>query len=419
MGFFKKTASGLAWMGLLRVMTRILVFVKLALIARLLGPTQFGIFGIVTLALAFLEITTETGINTFLIQGEGKIKDYINTAWVMSIIRGLIITIIIICLASYISIFFKSPESRNLLILVSIVPFLRGFINPAIIMFRKELKFHKEFYFRFTSFFIDSIVSVSLALYLRTAESLVWGLVAAAFTELLISFLVINKRPRLSINLQKARKIISRGKWVTMSGLFEYLYNEGDDIIVGRILNTTSLGLYRVAYKISTLPLTEVTDVIRRVTFPVYSKISFDKERLYRAYLKSAIFVTVLVIPFGLIIYYFSEQIVNILLGSGWEEAVGIIKVLSIYGIFKAIGGINTPLFFSMKRQEYPAIINFTSIVLLIALIFPMIINFGILGAAYSTLIVSIITLIISFFFVLRLFKEVLIVKESEKLRKV
>jgi lipopolysaccharide exporter len=87
MGYFRNAVKGVVWMASLRGSTRAIAYVKIAILARLLGPEEFGIFGIASLVLALLEILTETGINAYLIQEEGKIKKYLNTAWVVSIIR--------------------------------------------------------------------------------------------------------------------------------------------------------------------------------------------------------------------------------------------------------------------------------------------------------------------------------------------
>ena len=82
-------------MALLRGSTRGLALLKMVVLARFLTPAQFGVFGIALLALAFLEIITETGINVVLIQEEDEIDSYISTAWIVSIARGVLISIAI------------------------------------------------------------------------------------------------------------------------------------------------------------------------------------------------------------------------------------------------------------------------------------------------------------------------------------
>src|SRR3990172_12131370 len=108
MGFYKDTIKGISWMGSLRGVMRSMSFVRLAILARILTPAQFGVFGIASLILSFLEIVTETGINVFLVQQKDDIDEYINTSWVVSITRGILISLIILILAPTISTFFGS-----------------------------------------------------------------------------------------------------------------------------------------------------------------------------------------------------------------------------------------------------------------------------------------------------------------------
>src|SRR3989339_280153 len=120
--------SSLLWTGSLRIVTRGLTIIKTLILARILTPAQFGIFGIASLVLGFLETMTETGVNVILIQEKGDIKNYINTGWVVSIVRGFLISSLIIFMSPFIITFFNSLESLYSLRLISLIPIIRGFI---------------------------------------------------------------------------------------------------------------------------------------------------------------------------------------------------------------------------------------------------------------------------------------------------
>jgi len=106
MGFYKQAAKGVGWMGGLRVFSRGLTLLKTAILARLLVPVQFGVFGVVTLVISLFEILTETGINTILIQEDEDIKSFINTAWIISIFRGILISLLVFLSARPLAKFF-------------------------------------------------------------------------------------------------------------------------------------------------------------------------------------------------------------------------------------------------------------------------------------------------------------------------
>ena len=386
MGYSSSAFKGVSWMGFLRISTRLITFVRLAILARILTPQQFGVFGIATLFLAFLETVTETGINVFLIQRKEKISQYLDPAWAVSILRGILIALLIVITAPLVIRFFNSPESLSIILLIALVPFIRGFINPSIITIQKEIQFHKEFYLRFILFLTDASVAITVAFITRSAESMAIGLIVSALFEVLLSFLFFKPLPKLSFEFNKIKYVISRSFWVTITGIFSYTSENGDDIVVGRMLGTGSLGIYQVAYKISTLPITELTNTVSKVVFPVYSKFSEDKERLFRAFTKVTASSSVIALFLGLIIFVFAEQIVVIILGNNWLTAIPIVRILAVYGVLRTIFGNFAPLFLSIERQDYVAKMTFVRVLGLVVTIVPFVAYFGLVGAAYSAI---------------------------------
>lgn len=406
MAYFRSAVRGISWMALLRGSMRGMTLIKVVILARILTPSQFGVYGIALLVLGLLEILTETGINIVLIQEEGKTDKYISTAWAVSIIRGFLISLIIFALAPLITSFFESPSALNLIRFAALVPLARGFINPSIVKFQKELKFNKEFWFRSSIFLVDTSFAIALGVITKSEYALIWGMFIAAIFEVIISFFVVKPMPALEFDSKKVGKVIGRGKWITFAGIFEYLFQHLDDIVVGKLLGTAPLGLYQQAYRVSTLPISEVGEVFNKVTFPTYTKISEDKERLKKAFLKVSSIISLLVIPFGLILFFFAKEVVLILLGNNWLEVVDVLKVLAIFGILKAISNSAYPLFLSVKRQEIITFITLVGILGLAIPLIPLINKFGIVGAGYATIIGALVGLPIGIYHLFRVFKN-------------
>ncbi len=393
MGFAQQALKGISWMALLRGVTRGLSIVKIAILARILLPAQFGIYGIATLVLGFLETLTETGINIFLIQEKDEVDGYVNSAWFISILRGILISLLILISIPFVITFFNSPGSKNILILISVIPFIRGFINPACVKFQKNLEFNKQFYYDSTLFFVDTLVAVSLALILKSENSLVFGMIVSATLEVILSFAIFSPRPRFILDKDKVSKVINRGKWITGAGVFNYIFTNLDDMVVGKVLGVVSLGFYQQAYKISSLPVSEVGEVFNKVTFPIYASFEEDKVRLRKAFFKTLTAITLLVIPFGLFIFFFPEFVVRIILGESWLEIVSALKVLAIFGVLKAISNSFFSLFLSLKKQEVVTLITFIGVVVMSLTITPMVKSFGLIGAGYSAIISTIFSL--------------------------
>lgn len=398
MGYTKQAITGISWLGGFRGVTRVLSFLRVAVVGRILTPSQFGLFSIATLVLSVIEILTETGINIFLVQQKEDMDKYINTAWIVSMIRGLIISIIIILFASYIAQFFGTRDAYPLILLISIVPFLRGFINPAIAKFSKDLLFHMEFYYRTSLFLVETVVTILLLLILHRPAALVFGLIVGALFEVIFSFFIVKPRPHFAFHRDLFQKVIHSGKWITTAGIFNYLYHNGDNIVVGRLLGSSSLGLYDIAYRISMLPISEVSDVINKVSFSIFVKMNDDKKRMRSAYLKVLIVVSVIVIPIGVIFYAFPELIIRILLGEKWFAAAPVLQILSIFGVIRAISFTGTSPLYADERQKAVSLITFVSVLGMGITVIPFIIWFGLVGAAYSALFGSAIALPVIFY---------------------
>ncbi len=405
MGYTRHIFKGVSWVAGIRVATRVLSFVRTIIIARILTPESFGVFGIATLVLTFIEIFTETGVNIYLIQIKEGIDKYINTSWMISILRGVVISGLILLLAPFVSNFFHSPDSHVVILLIALVPLLRGFINPSIVKFQKELLFHKEFIYRTSIFAVESVVSIILILWTGSVLGLVWGMVVSVIFEIVLSFYLISPRPSFQFELPLFKKVIGYGKWITASTIFNYFYQHGDDIAVGRLLGTGQLGLYDMAYRISLIPLTDISDVIAKVTFPVYVQISEDRKRLRKAFLKTISAVLAITIPIGAILFIFPESIIRLLLGEQWLPAAQVLRVLAVFGVIRAVASFSTLMFLSIGKQKLVTLITFVGLFALGVTIVPFIVKWGIIGAAYAALCGTVISCLVSLYYVFKEFK--------------
>ncbi|MDE2590009.1 MAG: oligosaccharide flippase family protein [Patescibacteria group bacterium] len=404
MGYFPHTVRSLSWTGALRVTIRVITFFRIVLLARFLTPGQFGVFGIASIVYSFLDTFSDIGLTIFFIQTTEPINIYLSTVWILSILRGVFMTICILVFAPVVISFFHNNNVYGILLFISLVPFIRGFINPSVLLFQKDLIFEKEYLYRSFLYFIDSLVVISVAFLTRSAVSLVAGMVISAVFETLLSFFIVKPLPKFSTNIKKIKHILHAGKWITFSGIATYFFQNGDDIVVGKLLSSSSLGLYQMAYKLALLPNTEISNNAATVTFPVYTKIAHDLQRLKRAVLKTTGLVSLFSIIIAVILYIFPNQIIGIILGKQWEAAAPVLQILVIYGALRSISGSIIPAFLALKMQKTVAVINFVSLATLMIGVIPCILFYGLRGAGYAVLFSSITAFITISFFTKKIF---------------
>jgi len=172
-------------------------------------------------------------------------------------------------------------------------------------------------------------------------------------------------------------------------------------------LGETSLGIYQAAYKLSTLPVSEVADVVSKVSFPTYVKIVDDVDRLKRVFIKTTLVIIVLSLGLGGIIYLFADIVVLVVLGNNWTEVVPILKILIVFGVLKSISSSFHSVFLATHKQHWVAGLTLVSTISLGVVIFPLISRYGLIGVAYSTVIGSFISLPISLIYLRKLFKSI------------
>jgi O-antigen/teichoic acid export membrane protein len=231
---------------------------------------------------------------------------------------------------------------------------------------------------------VDAVIAIIISLVTHSVYALVWGLFISAVLEVLISFIFVKPWPKFAIEKLYFSDIFKRGIWVTAYTVFNYISENADNAVVGKLLGATSLGLYQMAYKISILPITEISEVVSGVVFPIYTKISQDLTRLRSAYLKSLSLVLISSFVLGVVVYVFSSEIVLLVLGEKWVSIVPIIQILIIYGFLRTVGGPASALLLSLRKQKDVSFAVFLRLGILLISIVPFVMTYGLIGAGYA-----------------------------------
>ena len=381
-----KVVTGGLWVFALRITARSLKFLRTVILARLLAPNDFGLFGIGMLSIATLEALTQTGFEAALVQKKENVEPYLDTAWTISAVRGTILFFMLFFFAPWIAKFFDSPQACMIIRVISISALLSGFKNVGLIFFQKELEFNKQFFYEFSSISVDLTVAIILAFTLRNVWALVWSGLAAGVVRLVVSYLIHPYRPRITLARKEFQQLFGFGKWLLGSGVLVFLVTQGDDLFVGKVLGPAALGLYQMAYLISNLPATEISRTMAQVAFPAYSKLQDDLPKLRDAYLKALYLTAFLSIPLAMGIFVLAPDFTKVFLGEKWMPMVPAIKVLVFAGLIRSIAATTGPILYGIGKPKIDTIWQTVRLILLTALIYPLTIRWGILGTSVAVL---------------------------------
>lgn len=386
-GLRARVVRGGFWVFALRITTRLFGLARTIILARLLAPADFGLFGIALLAMSALETFSQTGFNAALIQKKEDTKAYLDMAWTVQAIRGIILGLIAFAIAPYVAMFFDAPAAKPLLQVIAFSVLLQGFTNIGVVYFQKELEFHKLFVYQLCGTFADIGVAITVAFLLRSVWALVFGLLAGTLVRTVLSYFVHPYRPRIRFNRQQFKELFGFGKWLLGSSVLMFLVTQGDDIFVGKLLGVTALGFYQLAYRLSNMPATEITHVISQVTFPAYSKLQDDITKLKEAYLKVLQITAFLSFPIAGLIFVLGPDFTKIFLGEKWMPMVPAIQVLVLAGLVRSIAATTGPVFLAVGKPKIETQWQVVRFLILAALIYPLTIRWGIVGSSIAVLL--------------------------------
>jgi O-antigen/teichoic acid export membrane protein len=378
-----RVVKSVGWVFAGRVANRGLGLIKMVVLARLLAPENFGLFGIVMLAIATLQTFITTGFNTALIQKQENTEEYLDTAWTIQVVRGLVLAGILFAAAPAVGWFFEEPRAVPLLRVMCISVALGGFINIGMIYFQKELEFHKSFIYESVSAFLSLAVGIALAYHLRSVWALIWAGLAGAIVNVVLSYVFHPYRPTFSFDRSKTRELFRFGKWILGSSVVVFLSTQGDDAFLGKILGAGALGLYQMAYRLSNLPATQITHVTNAVMMPAYAKVQDNPQRLGRAFLQVFEIVITLVLPLTALLVFAAPEIVLGLLGEQWADAIVPLQILTFAGLLRAIAATGGPLFVGSGMPHMDFWMNVCRVGMIAVFIYPLTMRFGVAGTSF------------------------------------
>lgn len=357
---------------------------RLIVVARMVSPRDFGLYGITMLALAILEAFTETGFNAALIQKQHGVEDYLDTAWTVQAIRGFVLTLTLFVLSPMISAFFHEPRVTDILRVLCLTEVVKGVSNVGILYFRKTLCFEKQILYEVLAAAVGLVVTGGLAISSHSVWALVWGTLATWTARCILSYVLHPYRPRIRLNRSQGVGLFQFGRWVMASNAVVLLATQGGDAVVGRILGAAPLGIYQVTYRFANTVATQITHTISGVIFPAFATIQDERYRLRRAYLETFRLTCLLTVPFACLIGVIAPFLLQTLLGPQWLAGTICLRVLAVAGLLRSMTATNGPLVYAVGQPKVAFFQDLSRALVVVPGAFVLGGRYGIEGAAFA-----------------------------------
>ena len=359
----------------------VLMLIQTVVLARLLTPEHFGIVGVFLIFSAALESFTQAGLTKALIQRKNLNRDFLNTAWAVSIIRGIILFSLVFISSTIVVDFFNTPKALPVIKVLGFSMLLQGFYNPGTTYFSRDLDFFKQFLWQGGGVLANFLVSIPLAFILRNEWAIVWGMLSRTIVTLILSFYLHPSKPHFIIKYEVFKKLYKFGKWIFFSSILAFFVRQGDKIFVAKLLDTTLLGIYIMACRIAFLPQL-FSKVLPKALLPAYSKFQNNPLVLKDKYIDSLKGVSIFYFPVLGGIIVFSEPFIFNILGEKWISAQLPMQILALAVGINFLMLTGPSLFNAMGKTSFNFKVNCASGIVFSIFIYPLVKTYQVEGAA-------------------------------------
>jgi PST family polysaccharide transporter len=340
----RRFAAGVGWLYSYRWIERVVEFVSIVVLARILAPDDFGLVAIAASIVTIIEGLSAFDVNKALIRSRDDDRALYDTAWTLSVLRGLVAAVIMVVIASFVS------DARISAVLVALAasPVLTGLANPRFVMFERDLVYSKLAVLTLGARFVSFAVTLLLAFLYRSYWALVIGMLAAALVSTVLSYALRPYRPR--VTFKRISDIFAFSGWLSLATVVTTLAMETDRIIVGRLLGIADAGLYFMTMRVGVLPTRELISPLQRILFPSFSELAHDRDRLRRVVCESVNVLGSLSLPAGIGFALVADDFVPLVLGPQWLAIIPLLAVLTPYLGVRATLSMTWPCAMALGR---------------------------------------------------------------------
>ncbi len=357
---------------------------KMIILARILSPHDFGIIGAALLAMNCLGVFSDVGIGAALIQKKQIDREDLDTAWTMTIVRGIVLFGLLFASAGPLAAYFAQPALKTVFRVIAVCFILEGFANIGVMFFQRDIDFKQKVKLDVVSDFTGTISGVLLALVFKDFWALVYSTVIWRLIYFVLSYKLHPYRPRLCWDRKRAARLIHFGKHVFWISIVTFVVTNGDDALVGKLLGLDLLGYYTMAYAIANLPVTSICETLGRISFPFYSQIQDDRSRVTASFQKVFETALIILLPLTAMILLLAEDFIVLFLGDRWLAMAGVLKILCLLGLFRGLSNVIAPVHLAVNRPDIQSRNKAMGLMVFLLLIYPLTTRWGLLGAGWA-----------------------------------
>lgn len=385
------------------------------IMTRLLFPEMFGVMAIVTVIIQGLTSLSETGIGQSIVQSKrGGLPAFLDTAWTVQLLRGLIIGLVIVLVAGLLHLalvfgllpddsVYAHPMLAPVLALSSLSVIIGGFRSTYSLALFRKVHVGKNMAIDLISQAAGILGMIAWAMVERSIWALAIGGIVSEIAKTALSHLMVREgHNRLQWDPDSLRELFGFGKWLFVTSIFVYLNQQSDKLVLGGLVSAEALGIYTIAFFLATAYQLLVGGVVTKVMYPAFCEIkNHDPARLSAVYYRSRAYVDLGSCVVAGVLCSSGDLLVGLLYDERYAEAGWMLKVLAVSLLSVGFRSVDQCLM-AMGHAKFislQAAIQGLVPLLLVPAMFGL---FGLHGAVWAVALSFVPNMLLSFWFLRR-----------------
>jgi len=326
------------------------------ILARLLFPEAFGIMAIAGAIYVGVVMLTDVGIGqSIVVHQDGGDDLFLDTAWVLQIIKGFLIAVVLILGSGWAADFYDDHRLRGIVLIIAATALIGGFNSTKLQTAHRNMQERQFFWVGLASQTVSLVTMVALAFLYKSPSSLAWGgFASAAFTCATSHFYYPGRFNRLRLDGHHARQILRFGGMILVSSTLTFACGQGSNLLMGSLIDMNTMGIISIATSLSGVCVGVATMLSGKVLFPAYAELHRESShaKLYSVVGRVRIVQAVFIWLASLITILIARPLIEAIYDPRYFGASAIMETMAIGNFAVALNVSYASLETSINRPD-------------------------------------------------------------------
>ncbi|MEI7473349.1 MAG: lipopolysaccharide biosynthesis protein [bacterium] len=347
-----KTRQSLKWSLILQFAQKVVMFVSAIVLARILTPQDFGL---VTMSITIdfvIQMASSMGVNSAVVHFQDNFKERLNASYWLIISSTVLFVGIQFIFAPVAASFYKAPLLADIIRVSAVALLINCSVSTHRSILIKNMDFKKLSILDATVNLGRTILSIILALMGFGVWSFIYPKIVGAIVNAISLWNMTRWVPSLNPCFKYWKDMFSYGKDVLLSNILDYCLNNSGYVLIGNYMGSVALGVYSFAQDKSMMVVNNIAFPVNMVTFPAFSKLQNEPEKLKSAFLNSLKLISIISFPYAIGQMVAGGEYISVIFGAKWHSSVLLFQIILCYAMLKSVTQTIGPILLGIGKSD-------------------------------------------------------------------